>query len=185
MRYLAVLVVLMAWPMPAAAQHRFSLPSIAPPLPSIAPALPTIGLQTEWRQRIPWEQPQVPAWERRQPPPWERGYVAPRRGNVDHDRRRRGDGYVVYLPYPVAVHQEPHVIVVQQPPVTRIVHVEVPAEPRVEEPPKPVEPPPPPYVPTGDRTVYVIPGCYVGNVSPVNLKLPATCDITKLTTYVP
>jgi hypothetical protein len=43
----------------------------------------------------------------------------------------------------------------------------------------------PPYVPTGDRTVYVIPGCYVGNVSPVNLKLPENCDISKLTTYVP
>lgn len=183
MRYLAVLVVLMAWPMPAAAQHRFSLPSIAPPLPSIAPALPAIGLPNEWRQRIPWEPPQVPAWERRQPPPWERGYVAPHRSNVGHDRRRGGN-YVVYLPYPVAVQQEPQVIVVQQPPVTRIVQIEVPAQPRVEEPPKPVEPPPP-YVPTGDRTVYVIPGCYVGNVSPVNLKLPATCDITKLTTYVP
>ena len=48
-----------------------------------------------------------------------------------------------------------------------------------------VTPDQPTYVPTGDRTVYVIPGCYVGNVSPVNLKLPATCDITKLTTYVP
>ena len=80
----------------------------------------------------------------------------------------------------------PQVIVVQQPPVTRIVEVQVPApEPRVEPPPRPAEPPPPPYVPTGDRTVYVIPGCYVGNVSPVNVKLPPNCDITKVTTYVP
>jgi hypothetical protein len=183
-RYLAVAMVLMAWPGAAAAQHRFSLPSIVPALPSIAPPLPAIGLQPEWRQHIPWEQPRTPAWEQRQLPPWEQGRVAQPRANRGPHQGRRGDGrrQVIYIPYPVAVQQEPQIIVVQQPPVTRIVQVEVPAP--VEEP-LPADPPLPPYVPSGDRTLYLIPGCYVGNVPPVNLNLPANCDRTKLVTYVP
>jgi hypothetical protein len=40
-------------------------------------------------------------------------------------------------------------------------------------------------VPTGDRTLYVIPGCYVGNVPPANVKLPPHCDLKKLTTFTP
>lgn len=130
-----------------------------------------------------------PSWERPQLPPWERKRVTSPRGGDDHDRRRRhGNSRVIYVPYAVAYQQEPQVIVVQQPPVTRIVEVEVPApapEPDLEATPAPEAPPPLPYVPTGDRTLYVIPGCYVGNVSPVNMKLPDNCDITKLTTYVP
>lgn len=46
-------------------------------------------------------------------------------------------------------------------------------------------PPPPPVVPTGSKTIYVIPGCYMGNVSPVEMKLPAGCDISRMTTYTP
>lgn len=185
MRHFVFLTVLLALPVSAVAQHSPTLPSIAPPLPSIGLPLPAIGLGAEpWKQRIPWENPRPPAWERQQLPPWERGYVAPPVQANSH-RRRYNDPRVIFIPYPVAVQQDPQVIVVQQPPVTRIVHVEVPAPERAEEPPRPAEPPAPPYVPTGDRTVYVIPGCYVGNVSPVNLKLAARCDITKLTTYVP
>jgi len=51
--------------------------------------------------------------------------------------------------------------------------------------PRPYVPEPPPFAPTGDRTLYVIPGCYVGNVPPQKVKLPAHCDVTKVTTYVP
>lgn len=163
MRYFACAIVLLALPVSAAAQHSWSLPSIGLPPPAPRATNPP------WTQKIPWEQPQVPAWDKRQ----------------DRDRRGRGNNpHVIYLPYAIAVHQEPQVIVVQQPPVTRIVHVEIPApqpEARVEEPRQAA----PPYVPTGNRTLYVIPGCYVGNVSPINVKLPANCDITKLTTYVP
>ena len=181
MRYLACVMVLLALPVSAAAQHSPSLPSIGLPLPSI-------GLPPE--KPRPWDgRPHTPWWERQGPPPWEKGHVA-RPIHVDDNRRehRRNNARVVYVlqPYPVAYQQEPQVIVVQQPPVTRIIEVQVPApEPKVEPPPRPAEPPPPPYVPTGDRTLYVIPGCYVGNVSPVNVKLPPNCDITKVTTYVP
>jgi hypothetical protein len=129
---------------------------------------------------------QPPAWERRQHTTRERQHADTLRGGDRRNYRSRGNAGVIYVPY--AVYQEPQVIVVQQPPVTRIVEVEVPVpapQPRVEEAPRAEAPPPPPYVPTGDRTVYVIPGCYVGNVSPVNLKLAKNCDITKLETYVP
>ena len=33
--------------------------------------------------------------------------------------------------------------------------------------------------------MYVIPGCYLGNVSPKNVTLPPGCDISKLTTITP
>jgi hypothetical protein len=177
MRYFACAFVLLALPVSAAAQHSWSLPSIGLPPPAARPA------NAPWTQNIPWAQPQLPSWEKHQLPAWEKARVAqPRRG--DGHSRRRNTQYV-YVPYAVPAQQEPQVIVIQQPPVTRIVEVEVPArqpELRVEIAPQPASPP---YVPAGDRTVYVIPGCYVGNVSPINLKLPANCDITKLTTYVP
>ena len=180
MRYFACAFVLMALPVSAAAQHNWTLPSIGLPPPAPRPTAPP------WSQKIPWEQPQTPSWETRQLPPWEKGRATePRRGNG----HGRVNTQYVYIPYAFAVQeppQVPQVIVVQQPPVTRIVRVEVPApEPRQEEAPKAPEPLPAPYAPTGDRTLYVIPGCYVGNVSPINLKLPSNCDITKLTTYVP
>lgn len=50
---------------------------------------------------------------------------------------------------------------------------------------RPATPPPPPVVPTGSKTMYVIPGCYMGNVSPMEMKLPAGCDISRMTTYTP
>jgi hypothetical protein len=182
MRYFALVLVLLALPDSAAAQHRFFLPPIGLPPP------PT-GLRADspWTQRIPWEKPQIPWWEKRQLPPWEKEHVA-RPVNGDVGRRGHRNARVVYLwqPYPIAVQQEPQIIVVQQPPVTRIVEVEVPTRaPRNDAPPREAEPAPPPYVPAGDRTLYVIPGCYVGNVPPKDVKLPANCDLTKVTTYVP
>jgi hypothetical protein len=42
-----------------------------------------------------------------------------------------------------------------------------------------------PAAPVGSTTMYVIPGCYLGNVSPKTVVLPAGCDISKLTTISP
>ena len=43
-----------------------------------------------------------------------------------------------------------------------------------------------PFVPsTGSRTLYVIPGCYLGNVPPETDRLPAVCDISRLKIYPP
>ena len=52
-------------------------------------------------------------------------------------------------------------------------------------PPAQAAPPAPPFTPSGNRMIYVIPGCYMGNVSPKDLKLPAGCDLSKLTTITP
>ena len=52
-------------------------------------------------------------------------------------------------------------------------------------PPPPPSPKPPVVVATGSKTMYVIPGCYLGNVSPKEIVLPAGCDISKLTTFTP
>ena len=51
-------------------------------------------------------------------------------------------------------------------------------------PPPPAEPmaPPAPAPPPGSRTMCMIPGCYMGNVAPQDLKLPAGCDLSRLTT---
>jgi hypothetical protein len=42
-----------------------------------------------------------------------------------------------------------------------------------------------PFTPSGNRIMYVIPGCYMGNVPPQDLKLPAGCDLSKVTTVTP
>jgi hypothetical protein len=180
MRYVTILMVLAGMPMVADAQHSPSLPSIGLPLPSIG--LPPVP----WEQRRtpPWERQQLPAWERNRIPPWEKGFVPNRVENDDRHRRRVVVPAVYYVPYPVAVQQAPQVIVVQQPPV-QVITVEVPARERREEPPPVARDPEPPYVPSGDRTLYVIPGCYIGNVPPTDVKLPAHCDLKKLTTFTP
>ena len=51
----------------------------------------------------------------------------------------------------------------------------------------PVAPPLPASSPvaSGNRTMYLIPGCYMGNVPPQDLKLPAGCDLNRLTTITP
>lgn len=86
----------------------------------------------------------------------------------------------VMQPYPVA---QPYPVYVTVP---------APPAPPPEPPPPPppvveVEaPPPPPFVaPTGSRTLYVIRGCYLGNVKPEAERLPPGCDISKMKTYTP
>lgn len=181
MRYVLSVLVLTAMPFVAEAQHSPSLPAIGLPLPSIGLAPRSL----EPQRLPPWERPQLPPWERNRIPPWEKGFVPHRVDNVDrHQRQRRVViPAVYYVPYPVTVQQAPQVIVVQQPPV-QVITVEVPAREPREELPAPREPEPP-FVPTGDRTLYVIPGCYVGNVPPKDVKLPAHCDLKKLTTFNP
>ena len=51
----------------------------------------------------------------------------------------------------------------------------------------PDAPPPPAPIVTkpGSRTMYVVPGCYVGNVRPTQENLRPGCDISKLTTFEP
>ena len=45
--------------------------------------------------------------------------------------------------------------------------------------------PAPPAVATGSRTIYVIPGCYLGNVAPQKEKLRDGCDMSGLKTINP
>jgi hypothetical protein len=49
--------------------------------------------------------------------------------------------------------------------------------------------PPPPaapiVMPTGSKTLYVIPGCYLGNVLPEVDRLPKGCDIRRMKTHAP
>lgn len=50
----------------------------------------------------------------------------------------------------------------------------------------PSSPPAPPIVaPTGSKTLYVIPGCYLGNVAPDKDRLPAGCEISRMKTHAP
>jgi hypothetical protein len=177
MRYLVLALVFLGVPLSAAAQHMPSLPSIGLPLPPI-------GLTPQWeRQAPPW-------WERQPPPSWERDVAPDRKGDRDGDRSRRGHRPVKPVfgyGYPFYV-MEPYVVEVPQPP--QIIYVEVPRREEREEPAPQVafdrDPgPPPPYVPSGDRTVYVVPGCYVGNVPPDGVKLPAGCDASKVQVFKP
>jgi len=170
MRKLCFVLCLFALPASAAAQHSFSLPPIGGPLPAI-------GLRP-----APREHARPPAWERPLVPAWEQKHVArPPDGNRRRSRNRGPQ--VFYVPYAVEVAQ-PQIVIVERP-VTRIVEVEVPARQEPVEPPPPPTEPEPPFVPTGDRTLYLIPGCYIGNVPPKDVKLPATCDLSKLTTFSP
>lgn len=190
MRYVCLVVTVIVFAPPANAQHSFSLPSIGLPLPPI-------GLS---HATPPWEYPRTPSWE--QPPRWEQPRQWPKpqelswdpphsrtwRDEIDtksHGRARQkySPGYVypgiLYYgaPYVIEVPQPPQVIVIERPVETRVVEVEVPAR----EP----EPAAAPFVPSGDRTIYMIPGCYVGNVSPEKVSLPRGCDRSKVTTYTP
>lgn len=42
-----------------------------------------------------------------------------------------------------------------------------------------------PQAPQAPKVMYVIPGCYLGNVSPTTMTLPQGCDLSKLTTIKP
>jgi len=44
-------------------------------------------------------------------------------------------------------------------------------------------PPPPPAPPIVPKTIYLIPGCYLGDVPPKDAHLPATCDLTRVVTF--
>jgi hypothetical protein len=46
-------------------------------------------------------------------------------------------------------------------------------------------PAPPAVVPTGSRTIYAIPGCYLGNVHPKEVTLPAGCDPARVRVHTP
>jgi hypothetical protein len=175
MRYV-VLTLFLLVPLTAAAQNTSSLPSIGLPLPQI-------GLSPS--KNPPWEVKTLPWWERQRPPAWERkDDIKPDHGRPGHRPVRPfyGYGYPIYG-YPIYV-VEPYVVEVPQP---QIIYVEVPRreEPPPEPPPPPPVEPPPPYVPSGNLTIYVIPGCYVGNVYPVGLKLPMGCDLNKVVTFIP
>jgi hypothetical protein len=52
---------------------------------------------------------------------------------------------------------------------------------------KPIEEltPPPAPIPATPRPVYVIPGCYLGNVPPIEAGLPSTCDLSRAITFMP
>jgi len=56
-----------------------------------------------------------------------------------------------------------------------------PSAPRTVGPPAPVAP----VAPAGRTMIFLIPGCYMGNVSPKNVTLPPGCDLSKLTTISP
>jgi hypothetical protein len=162
----------------------------------------------------PWERPQVPAWERPQTPAWELNRIPGwEQGNVARplpdQRRNQRQGsdhrgarhnakptivYVVpvypYLPNLVPASNR----VVEPPPSPTEVASEGPTEMIVTRP-EPVAPTPPTIapsppkttsaVPAGSKTMYVIPGCYLGNVSPKEVALPPGCDLKKLMTILP
>lgn len=50
--------------------------------------------------------------------------------------------------------------------------------------PDPVVHPSADVAPATPRTFYLIPGCYMGNVPPKDANLPATCDLSRLLTFV-
>jgi len=39
--------------------------------------------------------------------------------------------------------------------------------------------------PVGHRTFYLIPGCYIGNVPPEDVKLPPGCDVSRVIVHTP
>ena len=42
-----------------------------------------------------------------------------------------------------------------------------------------------PTIPARPQTFYLIPGCYMGNIPPQEVKLPAGCDLSRVITYTP
>jgi hypothetical protein len=44
-------------------------------------------------------------------------------------------------------------------------------------------PPPPPAAPVTPKTLYLVPGCYLGDVPPQDAHLPATCDVSHVVTF--
>lgn len=186
MRYFCVVLAFVAVPLTASAQQHQRPPqpppsamgSIGLPLPPIG--LPAINYPKPWEWTMPrpaWESPQVPAWERQAAPAWERGRHPSQ--PIYPDPRYRPSylnpavvyvmqPYPVYQPYPVVV----EVPAPEPPPTAPVIEAEV--------------APPPPFVPpTGSRTLYVIPGCYLGNVPPDQSRLRDGCDLSNLKIHPP
>ena len=185
MRYFCVILAFVAMPLSASAQQHqrpaqpppSAMGSIGLPLPPIG--LPAINYPKPWEWTMPrpaWEGQQVPAWERRVPPAWERGQVSQ---PIQRPPDRHGPWYqgpaVVYVMQPYPVYERYPVVVVApapEPPPAPVIEVEV-------------APPPPIVVPTGSRTLYVIPGCYLGNVPPDPSRLRQGCDLSNLKIHTP
>ncbi len=190
MRLFAVLLILIAMPLSASAQHQQRSDrsptgpgAIGLPLPAIG--LPTpIPYQKPWEWTVPppaWERPQPPAWDRQAPPAWERGHAARPVQPAPYPRGHQRNAGVIYVMQPYPVYEPYPVVITVVSPV---------AEPPPAPPAAAVEPEPPPplpsvVVPIGSRTLYVIPGCYLGNVPPDAARLPARCDITLLKVFPP
>jgi hypothetical protein len=43
--------------------------------------------------------------------------------------------------------------------------------------------PPPPAAPVTPKTLYLVPGCYLGDVPPKDVRLPVTCDVSRVVTF--
>lgn len=195
MRVLLVALVLLGLPLTGSAQkqerrsdrgekrERQPEPARSGLSPIGLPPLPDHSIQRPWtggHQIAPWERQQTPWWERQGPPAWERARVAQPVVVPNRNLHRKRSPSVVYVmqPYPVQV----------EPPEAKVVYVMVPQpapvivrEPEPEPEPKPPSPPPPPVVvPIGNRTMYMVPGCYLGNVEPTAAMLPVGCDLGRL-----
>lgn len=184
MRYFCVVLALVAMPLSAGAQQH-QRPAPPPPMTGLGPIglpgtwvglPPTINYPKPWEWTVPapaWERYQAPAWERQRPPAWEHG---PRPSQPIQHGSRFGAPYqglaVVYVMQPYPVYEPYHVVVVAPAPQpAEVERAETPAAPIV--------------VPSGSRTIYVIPGCYLGNVPPDKDRLPAGCDISRMKTHAP
>jgi hypothetical protein len=171
MRSLLAALLVCGAPLVAVAQET-RLPIISSPLAPIGLPLPSPGPSG----RDPWIMgPHRDPWIMTPPPPVTR---PPKVDDDGHGRRRRDSSpVVVYVPQYVTVVQT----VAPTPPPSVTVNVVVPApEPRPAAVPAPVGVEPPAVAkPT---TFYFIPGCYMGNIPPEQMKLPAGCDLTRLVT---
>jgi hypothetical protein len=141
-----------------------------PPLPQIGLPLPHIGLPPPDEQRKPAQDPQV----------------QPGRGGERRGQRRTPT--VVFVPYiierataPAATREGPSKSSAEEP--AGRPRVEAPPEPQPQ-PPEPVSPAPAVPAEPAPRIgpVYIIAGCYAGNVPPSQVALPSGCDASKATT---
>lgn len=127
------------------------------PLPEIGLPLPHIGLPPQQPVTRPPDAPQAPG------------------GHVPQQPT------VVFIPYVIANLPPPAAVPREgvAKPSTREREVEpAPAE-KASLAPEPEAAPLPPGPPVSPAAVYVIPGCYAGNVPPVQVQLPAGCDASR------
>lgn len=181
MRIAVAAIMVLALPVIAAAQ---SLPPIGLPLPPIGLPLPPIGLPLA---PIGLSPPVVTPPRIDAPPIVGPIHQQPRFGS------RRGfrplPTIVYFLPiYDWGVYQ---MSLAPQPRTSGVTTPYVPSAPAEEPAPTataaPAVAPAPvaPYVPPPPSTYYFIPGCYMGNVPPTQVTLPANCDLSRLITRKP